>query len=56
MEKLVSGTFGKNDWEAMFRDMCHYYLSLIEGDTHMVDDAFKLMRSANIVDEDGFEL
>jgi hypothetical protein len=36
--------------------MCKYYCSLIEGDTHMIDDAYKLMIAEGIVDEGGFEI
>jgi hypothetical protein len=39
-----------------FEQMCRYYISLVEGDTHMVDDAYALMKAEGIVDEDGFQI
>ena len=39
-----------------FEKMCHYYLSLTEGDDHQIDDAYALMRKHGIVDEYGFEI
>ncbi len=41
--------------EDKFKLMCSYYLSIMEGDTHIVDDAYSLMKEEGIVDEDGFE-
>lgn len=37
----------------LFEEMCVYYLSLMEGDTHMIDDAYALMKREGIVDETG---
>lgn len=39
-----------------FRLMCHYYLSLMEGDTHRIEDAMKLMRKEGIIDENDEEI
>jgi len=39
-----------------FEAMCRYYVSLMEGDTHMVDDAYDLMKKEGIVDEDGEQI
>jgi hypothetical protein len=39
-----------------FEQMCRYYLSLMEGDTHMIEDAYTLMKREGIVDEDGFQI
>lgn len=36
-----------------FETMCRYYVSLIEGDTHLIEDAYVLMKEEGIVDEDG---
>jgi hypothetical protein len=36
-----------------FHEMCSYYYSLMEGDTHRIGDASKLMREFGIIDEDG---
>lgn len=33
------------------KGMAYYYNSLIEGDTHLVDEAFELMKKYNFVDE-----
>lgn len=44
------------EYEYLFKKMCHYYLSLTEGDDYLIDDAFALMREHGIVDEDGFEI
>lgn len=43
-------------WKRAFESMCTYYLSLTDGDTHYVENAFDLMREHGIVDEDGFEI
>lgn len=39
----------------LFLEMCRYYLSLMEGDTHLIEDAYALMKEQGVVDEDGFE-
>ena len=44
------------DYADAFALMCQYYLSLMDGDDHMVDEAFTLMRKHGIVDEDGFPI
>lgn len=44
------------DYAEAFRKMCHYYISLTEGDDYLMNDAFALMRKHGIVDEDGFEI
>ena len=44
------------EYEVLFRDMCSYYLSLMEGDTHHIEKAYALMKEHGIVDEDGFEV
>lgn len=36
-----------------FEQMCRYYMSLMEGDTHRIGGAHKLMREFGIIDEDG---
>lgn len=36
-----------------FELMCEYYLSLVEGDTFMINVAFDLMKEEGIIDEDG---
>jgi hypothetical protein len=40
-------------YKSAFEQMCNYYYSLMEGDTHRIDDAYKLMREFGIIDEDG---
>jgi hypothetical protein len=40
-----------SDREKFIR-MCGYYMSLMEGDTHQIGDAFKLMREEGILDKD----
>jgi len=37
-----------------FRKLARYYLSIMEGDTHLVEDAYKLLKAYDIVDDDGF--
>jgi hypothetical protein len=37
-----------------FEQMCRYYMSLMEGDTHRIEAAHKLMREFRLVDEEGF--
>ena len=44
------------DYKDLFKQMCSYYCSLMEGDTHLVEDAYALMRKHNIVDENGEEI
>ena len=36
-----------------FEEMCSYYMSLMDGDTHRIEDAHKLMREFSIIDENG---
>lgn len=36
--------------------MVEYYLSLMEGATHRIGDAYKLMKALGYVDEDGFPI
>ena len=36
-----------------FEQMCRYYMSLMEGDTHRIEAAHKLMREFGIIDEYG---
>ena len=36
-----------------FGQMCYYYYSLMEGDTHNIEDATRIMREFGIIDEDG---
>ena len=36
-----------------FEEMCHCYYSLMEGDTHNIEDATRIMREFGIIDEDG---
>lgn len=43
-------------YKDLFKQMCHYYCSLIEGDDLYVEDAYKLMHEHGITDEDGFEI
>lgn len=35
-----------------FRLLASYYMSLMEGDTHKIDDAFELLRKHGFLDED----
>ena len=37
-----------------FEQMCRYYMSLMEGDTHRIAAAHKLMREFGIIDEYGY--
>jgi hypothetical protein len=37
----------------LFELMCYYYNSLFDGDTHLVEEAVKLMQKEGLVDEDG---
>ncbi len=39
-----------------FKQLSHYYNSLMGGDTHLIEDAYKLLQSYSLVDEDGFEI
>ena len=41
---------------ADFRLLARYFLSVMEGDTHLVEDAYKLLHQYGITDEDGFEV
>ena len=43
------------DYKRAFHLMCSYYASIMEGDTHRIDDAFKLMAEHNI-DEYGYPM
>jgi len=36
--------------------MCKYYLSSMEGDTYLVDEAYDLLKREGKVDEDGFPI
>jgi len=36
-----------------FEQMCAYYMSLMDGDTHRIEDAFDLMKKEKVIDEDG---
>ncbi len=36
-----------------FKLLAHYYMSLMEGDTHKIEDAMELLREYNFIDEDG---
>lgn len=56
LDIILAHTGKLGEYEGAFRLMCQYYLSLVEGDTHKIDDAYALMREYGIVDEDGFEL
>jgi hypothetical protein len=42
--------------EKDFYKLAHYFLSAMEGDTHLVEDAYKLLEKYGIVDEGGFEV
>ena len=44
------------NYKALFEQMCGYYLSLMDGDTHRIEDAYSLMERHGIVDEDGEEI
>ncbi len=37
-----------------FETLAGYFLMSMEGDTHHIDDAYKLLRYYDLVDEDGF--
>ena len=55
---IVLKHVGKHATEAKkykdaFEQMCHYYGSLMQGDTHNIENAYKLMREFNIIDEGG---
>lgn len=39
------------DYAWAFELMCNYYMSLMEGDTHLVEDAFTLMQQHGIINE-----
>ena len=39
-----------------FHELAGYYLSLMDGDTHKIGDAYTLLQKEGIVDENGFEL
>ena len=41
------------EYKYAFEQMCNYYYSLMEGDTHRIGDAHDLMREFGIIDEDG---
>jgi hypothetical protein len=41
---------------ADLRLMATYYLSIMEGDTHMVEDAYAFMHKWGFTDKDGFEI
>jgi hypothetical protein len=43
-------------YKGLFKRMCGYYCSLMDGDTHHVEDAYALMKEHGIVDEDGEEI
>lgn len=36
-----------------FKRLAYYYNSLMEGDTHLIDDAMDLLREYEFIDEDG---
>ena len=36
--------------------MAGYYISLMEGDTHQIEDAYAFMKERGWVDEDGFPI
>lgn len=38
-----------------FAHLARVFLSLVEGDTHLLDDAYEILKRRGIVDEDGFE-
>ena len=44
------------DYKELFKRMCSYYCSLMDGDTHQIECAYDLMKKHNIVDEDGEEI
>jgi hypothetical protein len=44
------------DYKDLFRRMCGYYLSLMDGDTHQIGDAYALMKKHNVVDENDEEI
>jgi hypothetical protein len=58
MTKERKGYSYEDYWEVVsaLEDMVGHYLSLFEGDTHQIEDAYKLMKKLGYVDEDGFEL
>lgn len=56
VDKALKKAGAAAEYEYLFKKMCEYYLSLTEGDTHLVDDAYDLMREYGIVDEDGFAI
>jgi hypothetical protein len=41
------------DTDKDFKLLAYYYLSLMEGDTHLIEDAYELLRNHGIVDENG---
>ena len=44
------------DYKAALDELARYYISVMEGDTHMIDDAYALLFKMGYTDEDGFEL
>jgi hypothetical protein len=44
------------DMENDFRLLAQYFLSVMEGDDYLIDDAYALLRKHGIVDEDGFAI
>ena len=61
MLDIVLDHVGKHAEEAamykdLFKRMCSYYISLMEGDTLYTEEAYKLMEAHGIVDEDGEEI
>ena len=44
------------DYEELLKQMCNYYINIMEGDTYTIDEAYKLMQSLGYVDKEGFPL
>lgn len=49
--RLTMKTNPEADYAWAFELMCNYYMSLMEGDTHLVEDAFTLMQQHGIINE-----
>jgi hypothetical protein len=39
-----------------FELLAQYFFSVMEGDTHQIESAYRLLRKHNLADEDGFPI
>lgn len=51
MNDIKSNTLAED-----FNLLSRVFLSVMDGDTHRIEDGYEVLRKYNIVDEDGFEI